>query len=75
VVESDTRYPTDSGLSAHAVSRLTRLARRLQRRGLAGRTRLRDRRRSVGKRVRRISATLARGGKTRSTVDRLTGDR
>jgi IS5 family transposase len=74
VVESDTRYPTDSGLSAHAVSRLTRLTRRLQRRGLAPRTRLRDRRRSVGKRVRRISATLARGGKTRMTVDRLTGE-
>jgi IS5 family transposase len=74
VVESDTRYPTDSGLSAHAVSRLTRLARRLQQRGLARRTRLRDRRRSVGKRVRRISATLARGGKTRTTVDRLTSE-
>jgi IS5 family transposase len=74
VVESDTRYPTDSGLSAHAVSRLTRLARRLQQRGLAPRTRLRDRRRSVGKRVRRISATLARGGKTRTTIDRLTGE-
>src|SRR6266540_1548463 len=32
------------------------------------------RRRSVGKRVRRISATLARGGKTRATVDRLTAE-
>ena len=29
LVESDTRYPTDSGLCAHAVSRLTRLARRV----------------------------------------------
>jgi IS5 family transposase len=56
------------------VSRLTRLAQRLQRRGLARRTRLRDRRRSVGKRVRRISATLARGGTTRTTLDRLTGE-
>jgi IS5 family transposase len=74
LVESDTRYPTDSGLCAHAVSRLTRLAQRLQRRGLARRTRLRDRRRSVGKRVRRISATLARGGTTRTTLDRLTGE-
>jgi transposase, IS5 family len=74
VVESDVRYPTDSGLSAHAVSRLTRLTRRLQQRGLAPRTRLRDRRRSVGKRVRRISAALARGGKTRASVDRLTGE-
>ena len=29
LVESDTRYPTDSGLCAHAVSRLTRLSRRV----------------------------------------------
>jgi transposase, IS5 family len=72
VVESDTRYPTDSGLSAHSVSRLTRLAKRIKAAGLAPRTRVRDRRRSVGKRVRRISAALARGGRTRATVDRLT---
>jgi hypothetical protein len=32
---------------------------------------LRDRRRSVAKRVRRSSAALARGGRTRETVDRL----
>jgi IS5 family transposase len=74
VVESDTRYPTDSGLCAHAVSRLTRLARRVKAVGLAPRTHLRDRRRSVGKRVRRISATLARGGRTRAAVDRLTAE-
>src|SRR5712691_6277102 len=37
VVESDTRRPTDSGLCAHAVSRLTRLAKRLQAAGLAPR--------------------------------------
>ena len=74
VVESDTRYPTDSGLCAHAVSRLSRLGRRIKAAGLAPRTRLRDRRRSVGKRVRQISATLARGGSTRATVDRLTAE-
>jgi transposase, IS5 family len=72
VVESDSRYPTDSGLCAHAVARLTRLAKRIKGRGLGARTRLRDRRRSVGKRVRRISATLARGGRTRAAIDRLT---
>src|SRR5439155_2476182 len=74
VVESDTRYPTDSGLCAHAVSRLTRLARRVKAVGLAPRTHLRHRRRSVGKRVRRISATLARGSRTRAAVDRLTAE-
>lgn len=73
-VEADISSPTDSGLCAQAVSRLTRLAKRVQAQGLAARTRLRDRRRSVGRRVRRISATLARGGKTRATVDRLTAD-
>src|SRR6266567_2908433 len=64
VVEADVRSSTDSGLCAHAVSRLTRLARRVKAVGLAPRSRLRDRRRSVGKRVRRIAATLARGGRT-----------
>jgi IS5 family transposase len=42
--------------------------------GLAPRTRLRDRRRSLGRRVRRISATLARAGRTRTAVDRLTAE-
>jgi IS5 family transposase len=74
VVESDTRYPTDSGLCAHAVSRLTRLATRIRAAGLAPRTSVRDRRRSVGKRVRRISAALNRGGRSRAVVDRLTGE-
>jgi IS5 family transposase len=74
VVESDSRYPTDSGLCAHAVSRLTRIGKRIQAAGLAVRTPLRDRRRSVGKRVRQISAALNRGGRTRAAVDRLTGE-
>lgn len=74
VVQSDTRRPTDSGLCAQAVSRLTRLDKRIQAAGLAPRMPLRDRRCSVGKRVRQISATLARGGRTRTTVDRLTAE-
>ena len=45
VLEADIRSPTDSGLCAHAVSRLTRLARRVKAAGLAPRARLRDRRR------------------------------
>src|SRR6266516_2784872 len=52
IVEADIRSPTDSGLCAHAVSRLTRLAKRIKAAGLARDARLRDRRRSVGKRVR-----------------------
>src|SRR5437667_6478753 len=74
VVEADIRSPSDSGLCAHAVSRLTRLAKRIKAAGLAPRSRLRDRRRSVGKRVRAISAARVRGRQTLRTLDRLTGE-
>jgi IS5 family transposase len=74
IVEADIRSPTDSGLCAHAVSRLTRLAKRVKAAGLAPRSRLRDRRRSVGKRVRAISAVRARGRLALGTIDRLTGE-
>jgi IS5 family transposase len=74
VVEADVRRPTDSGLCAHAVSRLTRLARRVKAAGLAPRSRLRDRRRSVGKRVRAISAARVRGRQALATIDRLTAE-
>jgi len=74
VVEADVRGPTDSGLCAHAVSRLRRAATRVKRAGLAARTRLTDRRRKAGRLVRRVSGALARGGNTRPAVDRLTGE-
>jgi IS5 family transposase len=74
VVEADIRSPTDSGLCAHAVSQLTRLAKRIKAAGLAPRSRLRDRRRSVGKRVRAISAARVRGREALATIDRLTGE-
>jgi len=74
VVEADIRSPTDSGLCAHAVSRLTRLAKRITAAGLAPRSRLRDRRRSVGKRVRAISAARVRGRQALGTLDRLTAE-
>src|SRR5437870_2303106 len=74
LVEADIRNPTDSGLCAHAIARLTRLCRRVQRSGLAARTGLRDRRRSVGKRVRAISAARARGRQALPVIDRLTGE-
>src|SRR5438128_8255688 len=73
-VEADIRSPTDSGLCAHAVSRLTRLARRIKTVGLAPEARLRDRRRSVGKRVRAISGQRGRGRHSLPTIDRLTGE-
>jgi IS5 family transposase len=74
VVEADIRGPTDSGLCAHVVSRLTRLAKRVAAAGLAPRSRLRDRRRSVGKRVRQISAVRVRGRQALATLDRLTAE-
>src|SRR3989449_6688531 len=74
VVEADIRSPTDSGLCAHAVSRLTRLAKRIKAAGLAPQSRLRDRRRSVGKRVRAISAARVRGRQALATLDRLTAE-
>jgi len=74
VVEADIRSPTDSGLCAHAVSRLTRLAKRVKLGGLAPRSRVRDRRRSVGKRVRALSAARVRGRQALGTIDRLTAE-
>ena len=74
IVEADIRSPTDSGLCAHAVSRLTRLGRRIQAAGLARQARLRDRRRSVGKRVRAISAVGSFARRELATIDRLTGE-
>src|SRR5437667_5985204 len=74
IVEADIRSPTDSGLCAHAVSRLTRLAKRIKAAGLAPRARLRDRRRSVGKRVRAISAARVFAGRGLGTIDRLTAE-
>jgi IS5 family transposase len=74
IVEADIRSPTDSGLCAHAVSRLTRLAKRITAAGLAPRSRLRDRRRSAGKRVRAISAARVRGRQALGTIDRLTAE-
>ena len=61
-LEADVRYPTDSGLCAHAVSRLKRAVDRVKRAGLASRTRFRDRRRAAGFRVRRVSHALGRRG-------------
>jgi IS5 family transposase len=74
VVEADICSPTDSGLCAHAVSRLTGLARRIKAAGLAPRSRLRDRRRSVGKRVRAISAARTFAQRKLATIDRLTAE-
>jgi len=73
VMEADVRYPTDSGLCAHAVSRITRAVRAIRSAGLARKQRFDNRTRTVGKIVRNISHALGRPG-SRPVVDRLTGE-
>src|SRR5437762_1447177 len=73
-VEADISTPTDSGLCSHAVSRLTPLAQRIERVGIKTRTRVRDRRRSVAKRIRAISGQRGRGRESLPAIDRLTGE-
>jgi transposase, IS5 family len=75
VVEADVRYPTDSGLAADGVAALAREGKRLA--GMIGRTTgaVRDRSRSVARRLRELSRTLARrSGERRQEVLRLTGE-
>ena len=73
VMEADIRYPTDSGLCAHAISRLSRAVRAVKRAGLAVRTRFRNRSRKAAKIARRMSLGLGRPG-SKATVLKLTGE-
>lgn len=62
VVPADVGYPTDSGLLARGVIRLVAVVAALHALGLAGRTRMRDRSRSVRRRAHDIGAWLRRRG-------------
>ena len=72
VMEADIRYPTDSGLCAHAIDRMSRAVKAVKEAGLACGTRFRNRSRSAAKIARRMSLGLGRPG-SRSTVLKLTG--
>ena len=73
--EADVRYPTDSGLCAHAVSRLGRAVSKIQSAGLATRTRFRNRRRKAGKIIRKVSHALSGAPRDRrAAIDKLTGE-
>jgi IS5 family transposase len=79
VVEADVGYPTDSGLLAKAVGTLSRSVVRIKTLGGATRTRVRDRRRSAGRRARSIASKLRlRGAQQRdeaqAAVRRITGE-
>lgn len=71
VVEADIRYPSDAMLALQGARALAREGRKLQKL-VAGKVRVRDRSRSVGKAVRAISKTLARRtGEAKAQVMKL----
>jgi transposase, IS5 family len=75
VIEADIAYPVDSSLLAKGVARLAKLARRARSQGLAVRTPLRDRTRSVYRRARDVVNTLRqRGDERRARVARLNAE-
>ena len=75
VVEADIRYPTDSGLAADGVRLLAGAARALAEAAGAEVGHVRDRSRSVGRRLRALGRTLRRRtGEAHDEVLRLTGE-
>jgi transposase, IS5 family len=79
VVEADVGYPTDTGLLAKAVGSMARSVERIKAAGGATRTRVRDRRRSVGRRARAIASKLRLRGQqqrdqAQTVVRRITGE-
>lgn len=73
VMEADIRFPTDSGLCAHAISRISRAVSAVKAMGLAARTRFRNRLRTAGKISRRMSLGVGRPG-SKGVVLKLTGE-
>jgi IS5 family transposase len=79
VVEAAVAYPTDSGLLAKAIGSMARTVARIKAAGGAARTRVRDRRRSAGRRARSIAAKLRLRGEqqrdqAQGAVQRITGE-
>ncbi len=75
VVPANVAYPTDSGLLAKGVARLTKTVGALHALGLARRTRFRDRTRSVRRRAHQIAAWLRRrSGDAKDEVLVVTGE-
>jgi len=74
VIEADIKYPTDAGLAAQGVKSLAREGRKLAKAiGQAG-VGVRDRSRSMGRRLRAISRTIRRRtGEAKAEVLNLTG--
>jgi IS5 family transposase len=75
VIPANVAYPTDSGLLAKGVAKLTKTVGAIKAAGLARRTRFRDRTRSVRKRAHQIAAWLRRrSGEAKDEVLTLTGE-
>lgn len=73
VVEADIRYPTDAGLAGDAVRTLARAARKLQAVVPDATQYVRDRTRSVSKRLRMMNLTLRRRtGEAKTMVEAMT---
>jgi transposase, IS5 family len=60
VIEADVRHPTDAGLAAHGVRALAREGRKLAAKAGVEQERVRDRSRSMGRRMRAITRTIRR---------------
>jgi transposase, IS5 family len=79
VVEADVGYPTDSGLLAKGISAMARAVARIKAAGGATGARVRDRRRSAGRRARSIASKLRLRGQqqrdqAQAAVRRITGE-
>lgn len=73
VIEADIKYPTDAGLAAHGVRSLAREGRKLAAKLRENTTRVRDRSRSMGHKLRAISRTIRRrSGEAKAEVLALT---
>jgi IS5 family transposase len=73
VIEADIRYPTDAGLAAHGVRALARQGGKVAQKAREKKTRVRDRSRAMGRRLRAVSQTMRRRtGQAKTEVLELT---
>jgi transposase, IS5 family len=73
VIEADIKHPTDAGLAAHGVRALAREGRKLAKLVGENRSRVRDRSRAMGRKLRGIARTIRRrSGEAKSEVLELT---
>ncbi|HUR83949.1 MAG TPA: transposase [Solirubrobacteraceae bacterium] len=73
VIEADIKYPTDAGLASHGVRSLAREGRKLASKLSENKARVRDRSRSMGRKLRAISRTIRRrSGEAKAEVLALT---